>query len=178
MAISIPASWAGMLGTQQWLNAPPINVELLFSLFSLAVGGIILWRTLREKKDSTSYTTTLTPKQKLQLMLVSLCGGVITAWLSIGVGEVLAIYLLFLGFPVNIAIASAVCVTSATVLTGIFHHIFGTQAINLDVLIFAAPGALIGGALARRFATWLGARLLKLMMAGWIIFSALTYWLI
>jgi uncharacterized membrane protein YfcA len=45
----------------------------------------------------------------------------------------------------------------------------------LEVLVFAAPGALIGGTLARRLAIYLGARRLKLGMAGWIILTAIVY---
>ena len=94
--------------------------------------------------------------------------------MSIGVGEILAIYLLALRFRVNFAVAVAVCVTSITVITGVPFY-FGKSVIVLEVVVFAAPGALIGGTFAKRLAIYLGARRLKLGMAGWILLTAVIH---
>jgi uncharacterized membrane protein YfcA len=90
------------------------------------------------------------------------------------VGEILAIHLLALRYRVNVAVAAAVCVTSITVITAVPYYLT-EQAIVKEVLVFAAPGALIGGTLAKRFAILLGAKRLKLGMAGWIILTAIVY---
>lgn len=178
LSISILASWIGMLGAQRWLFSTFVDIHLLFSLFSLAVGTIILCRVLREHRQPPSRTEALRKREAFELFGICLAGGVITAWLSIGVGEILAVYLLFRRFEINLAIACAVCVTSATVLVGVQHYLFVTPQINFGVLGYAAPGALIGGAIAQRFALFLGVRRLKLMMSAWIILSALAYWAI
>jgi len=117
----------------------------------------------------------LSHNEQIGLALACVIGGGITAWLSVGVGEILAIYLIFLGFRVNLAVACAVCVTAATVIVAMPYHLMITQAVNLNVLVYAAPGALIGGAFAKQLALLLGARRLKLMISTWIILSALVY---
>gem|GEM_PF-2743863 len=58
------------------------------------------------------------------------------------------ILLIFLGFRVNPAIAAAVCVTSISVISAMLFHMMVTEAVSPEVLLFAAPGALIAGALA------------------------------
>jgi uncharacterized membrane protein YfcA len=71
-------------------------------------------------------------------------------------------------------VAAAVCVTSVTVITAVPFY-FTTPSVVVEVLVFAAPGALIGGTLAKQVAVFLGARRLKLGMAGWIIVTAIVY---
>ena len=46
------------------------------------------------------------------------------------------------------------------------------------VVAFAAPGALIGGTLAKRLAIYLGTKRLKIGMALWIILSSVIYLLV
>ena len=78
------------------------------------------------------------------------------------------------GFLTFVAVAVAVCVSAVSVLAAVPYFI-SKQAISLDVLVFAAPGALIGGFLARHLAVWLGAHKLKIAASGWIILSSLPY---
>jgi len=175
MLLSCAGSITGIQFTQQLMPSPPIDVELLFSVFSLIVGLVILHRTLKINHESPGRISVLETQESILIFVACLVGGALTAWLSIAVGEILAIVLIFLGFRVNLAIAAAVCVTSVSVLSAIPFHVYTSEAVNLNVLVFAAPGALIGGALARRLAIYLGAHRLKIFMACWIIISAFTY---
>lgn len=175
VVIGAISSWAGLLGAQYWLPHPPLDVELFFSLFSLAVGCMILYRTLTISKETPGRTDPLRGTEWLGLVIACFIGGGVTAWISVGVGEILAIYLIYRGLRVNVAIASAVCVTAPSVLISIPYHAVGLFSINLDVLVYAAPGALIGGAIAQQLAVYLGAHRLKITMATWIILSALIY---
>ena len=169
------SSWFGLLAAQYWLPSPDLNIELAFSVFSLCIGSIILYRTLRTPQEHTERSKTLLQNERLGLIISCFIGGGITAWLSVGIGEVLAIYLIFLGFRINFAVACAVCVTATSVVIAMPYHLTVTQAVNIDVLVYAAPGALLGGALAKKLAMILGPRRLKLMMSVWIIISALVY---
>ena len=77
----------------------------------------------------------------------------------------------------NLAVAIAVCVSSASVLVAIpFHYL--SSSVNLEVLVFAASGALIGGVLARSLAVYLGAHRLKIVASSWIILRAVPYLII
>ena len=173
--VSALSSVLGLVGAQQLLSTPPIDVKLLFAVFSLAVGCLIFFKALKMHDRMTGRTSAVSVVELLSLAVVCLIGGVITAWLSVGVGEILAIYLIFLGFRVNLAIAAAVAVSSISVLSGVGYYVHSSSPIVLPVLLYAAPGALLGGILARHLATWLGGRRLKLMMSAWIALSGLVY---
>ena len=169
------SSLAGLLGAQ-WLSFAPFHsVHLVFAFFSIFVALLILYRTFAFKNKTQGRTKGLNVIEWIALILTCLIGGVITAWISVGVGELIAVLLLLYGFRVQFAIAVAVCVTSISVFGAIIFHLQVSQAINSDVLLFAAPAALIGGALARPLATVLGNIRLKLLMAGWLIISAVAY---
>lgn len=175
--VGASGSLLGLRLAQEFLPDPGLNIEWFFSLFSLAVGLIILRRTLASGDVNGGRDHAVSSVELSGLAASSFVGGAITAWLSVGVGEILAIHLLALRFRVNLAVAVAVCVTSITVITGIPHYFAGSVIVK-EVLVFAAPGALIGGTLAKRFAIVLGAKRLKLGMAGWIILTAIVYLLV
>ena len=92
----------------------------------------------------------------------------LTAWISVGVGEILAVFLLLRGYSIVVAVASAVCLSALTVLAGIPWHIIQHNII-IEILIFAAPGALIGGFIARYIAIWMSPQKLKLFISIWIL---------
>jgi uncharacterized membrane protein YfcA len=177
LLISALSSVVGVLITQQWMPQSPIDITLFFALFSLVIGSLILFRTLRVNKGNKAIkgrTHALGNMEIFGLICVSLTGGVITPWLSIGVGEILLIYLIVLGFRLNVAVAVAVCVSAISVLVILPYHI-SSHSISLDVLIYAAPGALIGGVIARSLATYLGMYKLKMAASGWIILSSIPH---
>ena len=174
LIVSACASVTGILVTQYYFPPAALNMHLLFSWFSLVVGLMILLSAFFTAKKNDFRLTVLSGLEYLLLVIVCFIGGAVTAWLSIGVGEILAIFLIFLGYRTQQAIAIAVCVSSVTVIAAIPYYI-NQQTIELSVLMFAAPAALIGGALARRLAVKLGAYRLKVFMACWIIISAIVY---
>lgn len=174
LIISASSSLIGVILTQQRLPHPPIDIEFLFSIFSLIIGSVILVRSFRTKQEALGRENFLTTTEKILLACASFIGGAMTAWISIGIGEILLIFLIFLGFRLNVAVAAAVCVSAINVLVAVPHHI-QMQSISIEVLIYAAPGALIGGVIARYLAIHLGAQKLKAAASGWIILSATPY---
>lgn len=96
----------------------------------------------------------------------------LTAWLSVGVGEIIAVVMILLGFNALQSVAVAVCVSAVTVWAGISYHVFVDANIRWDILVFAGPAALVGGVLARYLANFLGPLRLKLFMAFWILMVA------
>lgn len=175
--VSAASSIVGLRVAQEWMPSPQIDIKLFFSVFSIAVGLLILQRTLSSCPKMEKRSWAMNGIELWGLGVVSLLGGAITAWLSDGVGELVAVYLIGLRFRVNHAVAVAVCVSSVTVLAGLPHY-FGTGAVMLGVVAFAAPGALIGGTLAKRLAMFLGTKRLKIGMASWIILSSVIYLLV
>ncbi|MFT6242666.1 MAG: putative membrane protein YfcA [Akkermansiaceae bacterium] len=172
--VSACGSLLGLRLAQEFLPDPGVKIEWFFSFFSLAVGLLILRRTFVLGTVNGGRDREASSRELAGVAVTTFIGGAITAWLSVGVGEILAIHLLALRYRVNVAVAAAVCVTSITVITAVPYYLT-EQAIVKEVLVFAAPGALIGGTLAKRFAILLGAKRLKLGMAGWIILTAIVY---
>ncbi len=112
--------------------------------------------------------TFLLPIDVLELGVVAFIGGIITAWLSVGVGELVAVYLILRGFNVTSAIALAVILSAFTVWSAIFNHLFITQAIYWNILLFAGAGAIIGGIIAKRVVLYFSVVKLKLFFATWV----------
>jgi len=168
----------GLIGllTVQWLEIPaPIAVKQLFALLSFVLAFAIIYRIKTKQFEDGERTHRLTRTEKNILVIAALLSGALTAWLSIGIGEIIAVTLIIMGFSAFIAVAAAVCISSISVLLGVQFHVWTSNAINLDVLLFAAPGALIGGAIASRIATLVGITRLKVFMSGWIMISAIVY---
>jgi uncharacterized membrane protein YfcA len=108
------------------------------------------------------------------LPIIALVGGAVTAWLSIGVGELVAVYLIMRRFNVAFAIATAVILSAFSVWAGIVFHLVQSQAIYWPVVLFAGAGAIVGGILAKRLVLFFSAKNLKLFFAGWIFILGIT----
>jgi uncharacterized membrane protein YfcA len=174
LLIASVSSLIGLLSIQYSSIQPPVNMHLLLSIFSILVGCIILFSLYSVKRKALA-TLSLTSFHCVLISISCLIGGAITAWLSIGVGEILAFILILIGFNVRFAIVAAVCVSSITVLAGIPFYINQTSVINVAVLQFAAPAAIIGGWLARYLAVKTSQKNLKFTISLWIIFSGFIY---
>jgi uncharacterized membrane protein YfcA len=92
----------------------------------------------------------------------------------VGVGELVAVYLILRGFNVTSAIALAVILSAFTVWSAIFHHLFVTQAIYWYVLLFAGAGAIVGGIIAKRVVLYFSVVKLKLFFATWVLIMGIT----
>jgi uncharacterized membrane protein YfcA len=153
-------------------GAPP-NLHSFFSLFSIVL-GISLLVQIFWLKNTSSYRTTLQKIDYGALLLIGYLGGVITAWLSVGVGEIVVLYLVFRRYDVTMSIAAAVVVTAITVWSAsIEHHMLNDNAV-WDIVMFAGPGAVIGGIVARSIAQKISVRTLKIILAVWILIAGLV----
>ena len=170
LLMAIPASVAGILWIQHMDLPPPGSIKFTFRVFSISFGLVIFLITLQNPAMHRKFRTEWSPIDYPATGIVCLLGGMLTAWISVGVGELLAIYLILRRYSVMFAIASAVCISSITVLVGVLHHI-ETGSIVPEILIFAAAGTLTGGAIARHFAYFIGPRRLKLFFAFWVFLS-------
>ncbi len=173
--LTLPAAMCGLLLAQKTMPTPPFNVHYLFSIFSITIGLLMLYRLrLTDRIRSPS----LKLSQKALIVLSSFIGGIITWWLSIGVGEILAIVLLMVGFNIRFSITVAVIVSAASVWLALPHYLNLADTINYKVLLFAAPAALFGGFIARHLAVAISAVRLKMALSLWITLSGLLYLLL
>ncbi|NND00317.1 MAG: sulfite exporter TauE/SafE family protein [Gammaproteobacteria bacterium] len=148
------------------LSAPAALHEI-FSVFSVLLGLSILATTYLIRPGLTRHT--LTKLDVLVLLVIAYAGGVITAWLSVGVGEIVAFYLIFRRFDVTLAVATAVAISALTVWSAALQHFWIDPHVNWQVVIFAGPGAVVGGVLARTLVGYMSARRLKIFFGIWLL---------
>ncbi len=173
LLISGSSAVAGMLCGQYLLPAPAFPITTIFRYFSILFGCVLLFVTLR--KDQHRHTRYYIRSMDMPLIVASsLAGGMITSWISIGAGEWIALLLFFLGFPTMVSVCIAVCISSLTVLSGLPYHLFVTDSVSWEILLFAAPAAIVGGTIARLLAERLGPTRLKIFFATWILATGLA----
>ena len=166
IAMTTFASILGLLTVFYYQFKSPASLHISFSYFSLLLGlfiiiTIYLLKPHRERSE-------LYLLDYIAILLIGFFGGAVTAWLSVGVGELLVIYLLLRRFDINMAVAAAVIVSAFTVWVAITQV---NSEVYWQVVIFAGPGAVLGGVFAKTLVTHLSATKLKLFFACWLLIS-------
>ncbi|MFT2091486.1 sulfite exporter TauE/SafE family protein [Paraglaciecola sp. 2405UD69-4] len=177
LILTIPASmiglWLVQLNSQSLEQlSDPDTLHLGFGIFSMGLSLGIIASVFWVKTQS--FNKSLCLIDYVSLSMIGLLGGGITAWLSIGVGELIAVYLIARRFNVAFAIAAAVIVSAVTVWAGIVYHLFVTSAVYWPVVLFAGAGAIIGGVLAKKLVLYFSPKNLKLFFGVWIFILGLT----
>ncbi len=171
LACALPA----MLITQSLHTSPPEAILWAFKTVSVALGLLVLITSWlgRGRLQNRSHPTRA---DYALLALLSVIGGIATAFFSVGVGELVALYLFTRNFPLITTAALAVIASAVSVLFGVWDHLLsGPQP--WDILMYVIPGAITGGIIARSFAEMLGPVRLKVFAASWITLSS-TYLLL
>ncbi|NQY89047.1 MAG: sulfite exporter TauE/SafE family protein [Colwellia sp.] len=166
ISVTSISSALALTGVFVFQVSSPASLHSSFSWFSLLLGLFIVLTVFLVKPHRERSQIYLF--DYLALVLIGLFGGAITAWLSVGVGELLVIYLILRRFDINMAIASAVVVSAISVWVAIGQvH----QAIYWQVLLFAGPGAVLGGIFAKTLVTHMSATRLKIFFAFWLLIT-------
>lgn len=173
---SIPAIIGVVIGQYFVALDSSAQVKLVFRWFSIAFACSIFLTTFYivkfQREDRTPVGNSYL--KRTLFVIVGLLGGVITAWLSVGVGELVAVTLILLRYPVRMAVGVAVSVSAVSVWVGVQQYLWLQPTIDFKVLMFAGPAALVGGTVAKHVATFFSAVQLKLFIAVWILLSALA----
>lgn len=152
--------------------APPAALHEIFSLFSILLGLSILATIFLLRPGASRLRLEL--QDVIMLAGIAFGGGLITAWLSVGVGEIVAFYLILRRFDVTMAVAAAVVISAITVWSAAPQHFLLNSDANWQVLAFAGPGAIIGGILARNLVGHFSARRLKIFFGIWLLIIGLA----
>lgn len=167
LALAVPA----LLATQRLAAIDGQAVLLSYKGFSILLGIALLVATWTFNRNVPERPR-LEPVDIAMLALIAIPGGAITALFSVGIGELVAFYLFLRHYPVLLCVGTACVISAVSVAAGLVWHI-GQGAVQWEVVLLAAPGAMVGAFLARPIALWLGARKLKTLGALWIVGSAL-----
>lgn len=166
LALSLPA----MLAMQRLTTVDGQLILLGYKIFSIFLGLALIITTWTINHNRPERAR-LEKVDIFILLLIAIPGGALTALFSVGVGELVALYLFIRHYPVLLCTGTACVISSVSVLVGIIWHIeVGT--ISWEIVLLAGPGAVLGGFLARPIALWLGARKLKTLDGTWIVLSA------
>lgn len=160
-----------LLATQYLLAATPENVLFWFKSLSICLGSALLYSVWRDDPNR-AVRTQLAPVDLAVLIPLGVIGGFATALFSVGVGELVALYLFIRNYPLVTCAATAVIITAITVLSGMVFHLIHTD-IPWVLAAFAVPGAIMGGYIARGFAYLLGPYRLKILAGLWIVGSSI-----
>lgn len=160
-----------------WYNyaaqlAPPAALHEFFGVFSILLGLSILATIFLLRPGPSRLRLEL--QDVIILSGIAFGGGIITAWLSVGVGEIVAFYLILRRFNVTMAVAAAVVISAITVWSAAPQHFWLNSEANWQVLAFAGPGAVLGGILARNLVSHFSARRLKIFFGVWLLIIGLA----
>lgn len=181
LMLTVPASICGIAFTQYSATGYSLlsqhfggadSLHIVFGTFSILlavaiIASIPLMKRTHFEKDTKGIDVALLP-------LISFCGGVITALLSVGVGELVAVYLIIRGFNVTMSIAIAVILSAFTVWSALPFHAFITQAVHWEVILFAGIGAILGGMVAKYVVLAFSVARLKLFFGVWVLVLGIT----
>jgi len=173
---SVPAIVGVLLGQYLIELDSPAQVKLVFKWFSMAFALSIFATSfyIVKYQGLKQPPVDVTPTIRCLFVVLGLLGGVVTAWLSIGVGELVAVVLILMRYPARMAVGVAVSVSAISVWIGVQKYLWFEPNINLNVLIFAGPAALVGGGIAKRVVSFFSPVQLKLFIATWIFVSAIA----
>ena len=167
LALSTPA----LLLTQRMVEFDSRMVLLGYKTFSILLGIALIVATWTINR-AVAERDRLAGIDLAMLVLIAIPGGAITALFSVGIGELVAFYLFLRHYPMVLCVGTACVISAVSCIAGLLWHVeAGTVA--WEVVLLAAPGAMLGAFLARPIALWLGARRLKTAGGSWIVASAL-----
>jgi uncharacterized membrane protein YfcA len=142
---------------------------VLFKIFSIVQGATLLAQVAFSRHGAERKA--LAKFDVCAIVTIGIAGGCATALFSVGIGELLAVFLFIRRFPLDICVATAVISSAVSVIAGAVLHVWA-QHIIWEILIFAAPAVCLGGFLARGLVHRLGPVKLKLGTAAWVIASS------
>lgn len=148
------------------------NLHIAFGSFSILLAIAIFASILLMKR--THFKKDLHTRDLLLLPFIGFLGGIITAWLSVGVGELVAVYLIIRGFNVTLSIASAVILSAFTVWSALPYHAFISESVVWQVVLFAGAGAIVGGTIAKFVVLAFSVQRLKLFFGIWVLILGVT----
>jgi uncharacterized membrane protein YfcA len=139
------ASISGVWFATYHFALPSGYIKPLFALISLGVFIALVIEMRLKVTDQQQKAYFSFNAIAIFFVLAAFTGGLVTGWTAIGVGEVVALYLLFFyRLRLDKAIGTGVAVLAVTSIAGfIFHTDLG--GIPWELLMFTVPGVILGG---------------------------------
>ena len=171
IALTAPCSIAGLWTAYGLEMGAPAETLSVFAVFSIVLGTAILWVAFTQRER---LRFTLDRADLIALVPIAYFGGIVTAWISVGVGEFVAFYLIMRRYDVTESVAIAVVVSAITVWSAAPVHLGADSNAAWPLVMYAGPGALVGALIARSLALRLGAVRLKRFFGFWLLVVGLA----
>lgn len=154
---TVPALITGTMMSTFLIHPQPMLVKGLFGPIAF-IAGLLTLITLDRKGGRTE----LPAHARIPVVLVSFTGGMITGWVAIGEGEIIAAFcMLAYGLNTNRAIGLGVVLLSLNSLILAFIHALYFGGVPWDMAAFTMLGVLWGGRLGPFLAQWISPRATK-----------------
>lgn len=178
---TIPGLILGTLVSSLIFKPKPLLIKGLFGPVSIFLGFLILLHALKqnngpnlEKGYIEKLATNL--KSKFILLSVSFLGGLITGWIAIGEGEIVASYLMyFQGLSAHLSIAFGVVLLSINSLVLCLIHVLFLDGIPWEIGLFTGLGCVFGARLAPLIATKINTKWIKIVFSFIAIADGLIF---
>ncbi len=158
---TIPSLLIGAMISSFVIHPQALLVKGLFGPVSFLAGLVTLW-TL----NKTGYRSMLPTHAFAPIFFVSLLGGLITGWVAIGEGEVVAAFcMLAYGLKPSLAVGLGVVLLSInSIFLALIHGIY-FGGVPWDLAAFTIIGVLWGGRLGPYLAQWIPLKTTKRIFA-------------
>jgi Predicted permeases len=154
---TVPALIIGTMMSTFLIHPQPMLVKGLFGPIAFLIGLLTLI-TLDRKGGRTE----LPAHARIPIVLVSFIGGMITGWVAIGEGEIIAAFcMLAYGLNANRAIGLGVVLLSLNSILLAFIHALYFGGVPWELAVFTMLGVLWGGRLGPFLAQWISPRTTK-----------------
>ena len=143
--IASTASIIGVWLATYSLAVPSAYIKPLFAIISLGVFFALVLEISLKVTDQQQKVNFRLNTTSIFYAFVAFAGGLVTGWTAIGVGEMVALYLLFFyRLRLDKAIGTGVAVLAVSSIAGLIFH-FDLGGIPLELLAYTVPGVILGG---------------------------------
>jgi uncharacterized membrane protein YfcA len=150
LRLTVPGLLVGSAISSLVIHPNALLVKVLFGPVSILLGVLTIVLSRRAKRTADSPHSNVIPrKAAVPLVLMSILGGLITGWIAIGEGElVAALLMLAYGIDVSACIGLGVVLLSINSIFLTVIHQFFLGGIPWDIAAFTAFGCVFGARLA------------------------------
>lgn len=147
LKLTVPGLLAGSCIGSLVIHPSALLVKLFFGPVSILLGVLTIVLSKRAKQSAPR--TDIPEKATFPLLIISLIGGLITGWIAIGEGElVAALLMLYYGVSAPICIGLGVLLLSINSIFLTLIHQFCLGGIPWDIAAFTGFGCVFGARLA------------------------------
>jgi uncharacterized membrane protein YfcA len=173
LQFAIPGLLIGSTISSLVIHANALLIKGMFGPVSILLGCLAL---LSLRQRSNAEMDDIPDSTRWPLFLVSIVGGLITGWVSIGEGEVIAaLLMLAYGVSAKRSIALGVVLLAINSMYLTVNHLLFLGGIPWNIAIFTLGGAIYGAWMTPTLSRWLSVRVMKIIFANIAILDGILF---